>query len=307
MSFSLAFCPEPDFLFANASFRGNRSPARPYLLMLGRVSNLPTVWSNCLAGWLLGGGGSAGRFVLLCSGATCLYVGGMYLNDAFDVEFDREFRRDRPIPAGAISLESVWRWSFIWMVLGIASLITLGSSVMILGLLLGGAIVLYDAVHKLIPFAPVLMAACRFLLFLLAATAGSQGIDGFAIWSALALACYIVGLSYVARFESVPGALRYWPLMFLAAPLVLAQFANAGPYKLPSLVLSMGLLVWITVCLQHTFWVAHRLVPRTVAGLLAGICLVDWLAVCAGPIALMSMFPVLLLAALFFQRFVPAT
>ena len=27
------------------------------LLVLGRVSNLPTVWSNCFAGWLLAGGG----------------------------------------------------------------------------------------------------------------------------------------------------------------------------------------------------------------------------------------------------------
>src|SRR5438094_889537 len=73
------------------------------LLMLGRVSNLPTVWSNCLAGWLLGGGGLALRFVLLCVGATCLYIGGMYLNDAFDFEFDRAFRRERPIPSVAIS------------------------------------------------------------------------------------------------------------------------------------------------------------------------------------------------------------
>lgn len=277
------------------------------LLVLGRVSNLPTVWSNCLAGWMLGGGGSVWRFVLLCCGTTCLYIGGMYLNDAFDVEFDREFRRERPIPSGAISLEAVWRWSFVWMVVGIASLIMLGSSAVILGLLLGGAIVLYDAVHKMVTFSPVLMAACRFLLFLLAATAGSEGIDGMVIWCALALACYIVGLSYVARFESVPGALRYWPLVVLLAPVVLAQFANAGPYRLPSLVLSMALVLWIVLCLQHTLWAPHRNVPRTVSGLLAGICLVDWLAVCNGPILVMSVFPVLLLAALLFQRFVPAT
>ena len=62
------------------------------LLVLGRVSNLPTVWSNCLAGWLLGGGGEWGGFCWLCLGATALYVGGMYLNDAFDAEFDRVFR-----------------------------------------------------------------------------------------------------------------------------------------------------------------------------------------------------------------------
>ena len=79
------------------------------LLVLGRVSNLPTVWSNCLAGWLISGPGSIGALLLLCGGATALYIGGMYLNDAFDADFDRQFRRERPIPSGAISVTAVWR------------------------------------------------------------------------------------------------------------------------------------------------------------------------------------------------------
>ena len=68
------------------------------LLILGRVSNLPTVWSNCLAGWWLGGGGNTGKLPFLFAGTTLLYIGGMYLNDAFDVEFDRQHRKERPIP-----------------------------------------------------------------------------------------------------------------------------------------------------------------------------------------------------------------
>src|SRR6185369_2115097 len=82
------------------------------LLILGRTSNLPTVWSNCLAGWLLGGGGDLNKLILLCVGATLMYLGGMFLNDSFDVEFDRLHRVERPIPSGAIALESVWRWGF---------------------------------------------------------------------------------------------------------------------------------------------------------------------------------------------------
>jgi len=105
----------------------------------------------------------------------------------------------------------------------------------------------------------------------------------------------------------VAGPLRYWPLAFLSAPLVLAFVANVGPYRLPSLVLSAGLMIWIVVCLRATFWSSQRSLSRTVSGLLAGICLVDWLAVCSGPIPFMSVFPLLLLAALFLQRFVPAT
>ena len=34
------------------------------LLILGRVSNLPTVWSDCLAAWWLGGGGNV--WTLVC-------------------------------------------------------------------------------------------------------------------------------------------------------------------------------------------------------------------------------------------------
>src|SRR5437868_13702822 len=74
------------------------------LLVLGRASNLPTVWSNCLAGWLISGGGSLSSLILLSVGASCLYIGGMYLNDAFDVEFDTLNRKERPIPSGAISV-----------------------------------------------------------------------------------------------------------------------------------------------------------------------------------------------------------
>src|SRR5829696_10188827 len=89
------------------------------LLVLGRVSNVPTVCSNCLAGWLLGGGGDWRRFMLLCAGATLLYVGGMYLNDAFDAEFDSQHRRERPIPSGAIKLGTVWRIGIALLVAGV--------------------------------------------------------------------------------------------------------------------------------------------------------------------------------------------
>src|SRR5436853_7428422 len=45
------------------------------LLILGRVSNLPTVWSNCLAGWWLGGDHRSDALPWLFSGASLLYTG----------------------------------------------------------------------------------------------------------------------------------------------------------------------------------------------------------------------------------------
>ena len=179
--------------------------SQPYwrtLLILARASNLPTVWSNCLAGWMLGGGGSAGRFLMLCLGATCLYTGGMFLNDAFDAEFDRRHRAERPIPSGSITLDEVWRWGFGWLGLGTVTLVLLGPVTGALTAILLLCIVLYDAVHKLVDFSPVLMAACRFFLYLVAASTAQEGVTGLAIWSAFALATYIIGLSYLVRRES---------------------------------------------------------------------------------------------------------
>ena len=127
------------------------------LLILGRVSNLPTVWSNCLAGWWLGGAGNTSRLPFLFSGVTLLYLGGMFLNDAFDVEFDRQHRKERPIPSGAISLRAVWRWGFTWIAAGLILLFFDGTVTGTLGVVLASCIVLYDAVHKLITFSPLLM------------------------------------------------------------------------------------------------------------------------------------------------------
>ena len=45
------------------------------LLILGRVSNLPTVWLNCLAGWRLGGGGNYWKLPFLLLGLSLLAFG----------------------------------------------------------------------------------------------------------------------------------------------------------------------------------------------------------------------------------------
>src|ERR1043166_5723710 len=198
------------------------------LLILGRASNLPTVWSNCLAGWFLGGGGEPSRLALLCTGATFVYVGGMYLNDAFDAQFDQQHRPERPIPSGAISAVAVWRWGLTWLFLGLIGLSYLGKSSAVLASLLAIAIIIYDAVHKIFAFSPFLMAGCRFLLILLASSAAVVGVAGLSIWSALVLAAYIVGLSFLAARESTRAGLRYWPLLLLAAPLLLAAIVNQG-------------------------------------------------------------------------------
>ncbi|MBM3830887.1 MAG: hypothetical protein FJ406_10175 [Verrucomicrobia bacterium] len=277
------------------------------LLVLGRISNLPSVWTNCLAGWLLAGGGDWARFAWLCAGATLVYVGGMFLNDACDAAFDTQHRRERPIPAGAISRQAVGGWSALLLVAGTGMLGWLGREPAILALQLLACVVLYDVFHKQLDWSPVLMAACRFFLVLTAAASGAQGVDGLAIWSAAVLACYIIGLSYLARRESAPGLIRYWPLGLLAAPLVLAFIVNDGFFREKAMVASAMVALWVLRCLRPTFWQSPPNIGKTVSGLLAGICLVDLLAVADQPPQVGVCFFACFGLALLCQRFVPAT
>jgi 4-hydroxybenzoate polyprenyltransferase len=277
------------------------------LLILGRVSNLPTVWSNCLAGWWLGGGRNVVKLPLLLTGVSLLYVGGMYLNDAFDAEFDRQHRKERPIPSAAIRLATVWRWGFAWLALGEAALSCASLKTGVLGLLLILCILIYDAIHKLLTFSPVLMGVCRFLVYLVAASIGMDGITGWAIWCGLALAAYIMGLSFLARVESTRGPVKYWPLVLLSVPIPLALLMNASQFREPALLLSTIAALWMVRCLRPTLWSTERKIGITVSGLLAGIPLLDLLAVADAPHSFSVIFLILFGTALLFQRLIPAT
>jgi 4-hydroxybenzoate polyprenyltransferase len=127
------------------------------------------------------------------------------------------------------------------------------------------------------------------------------------MWSALALAAYIVGLSYLARKESTHGLLNFWPCSLLAVPIFLALILNAGEHQNRALVLATLLVLWVARSLRHVFWAPDRNIGRAVSGLLAGIVLVDLLAVVPLSYPIGFVFLVLFASTLVFQRFVPAT
>jgi 4-hydroxybenzoate polyprenyltransferase len=278
------------------------------LLVLGRVSNLPTVWSNCLAGWWLSGGGNFWKLPFLLLGISALYTGGMFLNDAFDADFDQQRRTSRPIPSGKISLQTVWRLGWAWLALGILWLLFLGKIAFALAIVLVICILVYNAVHKYVTASPWLMGLCRFWVYVIAGTAGANGLNGNSIWCGFVLAFYIVGLSYVARRESFRGTIPHWPLIFLAAPILLAMLMNANDARNPAMILSLVLALWTARCVRTIFFAGEINVGRIVSGLLAGIVFVDWLAVAPQcPHWLSATFLVLFGAAQLLQRFVPAT
>jgi 4-hydroxybenzoate polyprenyltransferase len=278
------------------------------LLILGRVSNLPTVWSNCLAGWWLSGGGNYWKLPLLLAGVSALYTGGMFLNDAFDEEFDRQRRTSRPIPSGMILPETVWAFGWMWLALGILLLIFCGKIAGALAVVLAICIVIYDAAHKAITASPWLMGLCRFWVYVIAGTTAADGLNGNSIWCGIALAFYIVGLSCVARRESFRGPVPFWPLLLLVAPIILAFLLNANDARKPAMFIALILVLWIARCVRTIFQPGETNVGRIVSGLLAGIVFVDWLAVAPlCPQWLSAIFLIFFGATLLLQRFVPAT
>src|SRR5262245_31717989 len=118
------------------------TPSLLTLLKLGRVSNLPTVWTNVLAGTLLSGGAWYGwRTAVVLAAMTLFYVGGMYLNDYFDRAIDTRERPERPIPAQEISPFTALAIGAGMLGGGILLMAMLGSAALAAGLALAAVIV----------------------------------------------------------------------------------------------------------------------------------------------------------------------
>jgi 4-hydroxybenzoate polyprenyltransferase len=150
----------------------------------------------------------------------------------------------------------------------------MGPAAAAMAALLAISIVAYDLHHKANPFAPVVMGACRALIYGATATALSGGVSIFVAVAAVAVAAYVAGLTYAARQESLDKIGNLWPLALLAAPMRVAigvcrQGAGA-------VAVYLVLAAWIAAAV---YLLARRpgtgAVSRAVGWLIAGISLCD--------------------------------
>jgi 4-hydroxybenzoate polyprenyltransferase len=276
-------------------------------LRLGRVSNLPTVWTNTLAGAVLAGAGGFGaEFALMLLAFSLFYTGGMFLNDAFDAPFDARQRPERPIPSGEIGARAVFSWGYGLMALGIVLLAWFGIAPALAGLTLAVAITFYDWHHKQNVFGPVVMGLCRVLVYVGAGLCTTLALPD-ALWIGAALMlCYLIGLTYVAKQENLGKAENLWPLLFLAAPVAYGAWLAAAQYAVaPFWLLFTG---WMLVALWFLRRRAKGDIPRAVVSLIAGISLLDALLIAgAGSSALAGLALAGFGVTLFLQRYVSGT
>jgi MFS family permease len=284
-------------------------------LRLGRVSNVPTVWTNVAAGVALSGaafplGVSAGLVIAL----SLFYIGGMYLNDAFDRHIDARERPERPIPAGIVSAETVFAIGFGLLAAGWLMLVAIGYvpgdgtgwRAPFVGALLAGAIVVYDMWHKANPLSPVIMGLCRMLVYIAAAVAVAPYLSAEVVVAAAVALSYLIGLTYAAKQETLGRINNAWPLGFLAVAVGYAGWtATMGTAAFLAAAAFLGWLAYSMLFLLKPGWVN---VPRAVVSLIAGLCLLDgvfiagaghdWLALAAGAAFLLT---------LALQRHIPGT
>ena len=251
-------------------------------LRLGRVSNLPTVWTNVFTGVALAGAAAAdARLGILLVSLSLFYVGGMFLNDAFDSAFDARSRPERPIPSGQVSAAQVYAVGFAMLVIGVGLLAWAGYGFepftqwrpVIAGIALAIAITFYNWHHKDNPLSPLVMGVCRLLVYVAAAYAVANVLPQPLLVAAIVLLCYLIGLTYTAKQEHLDHVGALWPLSFLAVPVVYGIWLV---WRQLSALLPLLLFVGWTL---YALWLLRRRakgdVPRAVISLIAGIALLD--------------------------------
>lgn len=179
-----------------------RSRLRAYVL-LARVSNLPTVWTNVTAAHVVAGAPLATLLTGIVS-MSLFYTGGMFLNDAFDAPFDAAARSDRPVPAGDVSRAEVFLVGALLLAAGELLLLTMPhrATALAWGAGLAAAIVFYDFQHKGRSFGPIVMGLCRALIYATIAGGVVGGVARPVVIAAIVMWVYVVALTQVAK---MPG------------------------------------------------------------------------------------------------------
>ena len=248
------------------------------LLATARIANVPSVISNLAVGILIGSidGGSAFRWPwFLTIAAILLYVGGNFLNDYADRDWDNLHRPERALPKGVFPPFFYLLVALACFVVGLLICGTHGWMSVLVGAGIVMLIIVYTKFHKQSPLAVIPMGMCRAGLPLLGYVAMRNGISASVLFPSVSLLIYIISLSISARSESqenIPLAKRYQGKAMLDGAGVLSSI-------LPILIIPavgwIGLIpfiIWIGISTTRF----RSPVSAHVSALLAGIPLLDW-------------------------------
>lgn len=281
-------------------------------LEIARISNLPTVVSNAVAGAAIGAGAGwgleSGRPWIFAPGAmwwaiaapAFAYVGGMVLNDAFDASIDAAERPSRPIPSGRIARAQAFAAGFALLALGVLAVRLTGSSTAFACMLaLTAAVVLYNLVHARAAASVLLLAACRALAALVPLVVfHGESFHWRSPTLALpgALAAWTLGLSLLARREmsaavlpagtvvAVGYAIRlFFAIACFAA--IVSSSRRGGAFPPQASIWASVAIAFVTAIFAHVSWRRIRrgagAVRRAVGRMIVCLALIDAIFVTA--------------------------
>jgi hypothetical protein len=247
-------------------------------LTLARISNSPTVASDVLAGAAVAGALSpSGVLGLLVVAMIAFYTAGMLLNDLCDYAWDLSHRPDRPLVVGVVSRPAVMIATVGLFGLGSILLWLIGQRAFLSGLVLIALIVAYDVWHKSNPLSPLVMAACRFMVYVVAFVAFAWPPTLSLNIAGIALVVYLVGLTAIAKSEARPTVVGYWPaaLCFLPAIYFVTQFETPAPF------FALLSAAWVAITIRLVYRQTDRRIGTAIGRLIAGISLVDAMVLAA--------------------------
>jgi 4-hydroxybenzoate polyprenyltransferase len=175
------------------------------------------------------------------------------------------------------------------------------------GLALGALIVVYDLWHKNNPLGPLLMGGCRMLVYVSASLAVAGSVSRSVLGASLVLLSYLIGLTYVAKQETLSEFRNFWPLAFLLAPFVYVP-AVADVRSMATIALLPLFFIWVVAAVLLLKARAPGNIPRAVIRLIAGISLLDALLLASHTGALAALVAVTCFGTtMMLQRYVRGT
>ncbi len=324
------------------------------LLATGRISNLPTIWCNCLAAALILFHHSEKGFnnfiqqpwsqpltylvIFLVIISSCFYVGGCFMGDYFDKDFDAKHKPERPIPSGIISKNTVWITGISLIIAAYLSCNFLPSLIndqvdfyelSIPALWLYISIFCYSKYHKKsLSIGLPLIGLCRFFLILFSAATATillPDIEYFygelthsasapilitpIILYASAAALYTICFASVARTESSDSPITWHKILrytMLGLPLLAVITKGDSLTTFQQNPAFIGVAIY-ALWLIHSFYYLSRNKGVYVSKCLAGFCLLDACFVAQFGWIWLIICLVLFVCSLSLQKIAPAT
>ena len=181
---------------------------REYLLLI-RLPNVFTTPSNILAGYFAAvtvAEIDIVRLIALMVSSGLLYVGGIVLNDYFDVEIDKRERPSRPLPSGNVSKRHAMAIVIVALLIANTIALVVGPISLAVSLALTFAIIAYDYWLKHGLLGPFAMGGARFLNVIFGASPALLYINNHSLAivgaAAASLFLYIVAITILSKKEA---------------------------------------------------------------------------------------------------------